>query len=180
MELSIQKIEALIRLSTIVMLVLTACLIGLDSQTKVIFYVQKKASFKDLRALVGLLYITSLAAAYNLLQLCCSSFSASYKGSSLQSYAYLAWLRYILDQAVVYAVFAGNLAALEHSFLVLTGEENFQWLKWCNKYTRFCTQIGGSLLCGFVASLLMFSIASISAFNLFRLYSPTKFMHLKL
>ncbi|PPR89194.1 hypothetical protein GOBAR_AA31489 [Gossypium barbadense] len=102
MELSIQKIEALIRLSTIVMLVLTACLIGLDSQTKVIFYVQKKASFKDLRALVGLLYITSLAAAYNLLQLCCSSFSASYKGSSLQSYAYLAWLRYILDQVQGY------------------------------------------------------------------------------
>ncbi|XP_052486837.1 CASP-like protein XL3 isoform X1 [Gossypium raimondii] len=67
MELSIQKTEALIRLSTIVMLVLTACLIGLDSQTKVIFYVQKKASFNDLRALVNLaaiLRISSLASLY--------------------------------------------------------------------------------------------------------------------
>ncbi|GMI81112.1 CASP-like protein 2C1 [Hibiscus trionum] len=176
MGLGIQKMEALLRLSAISMLVLAACLVGFDSQRKVIFYIEKKASFKDLRALVGLVYITSLAAAYNLLQLSCSSCKRT---SSLQSSTYLAWLRFILDQAAVYVVFAGNLAATEHALLVVTGEEKFQWLKWCNKYTRFCVQIGGSLLCGFVASLALFFIASISAFNLFRLYSPTKLMHLK-
>lgn len=160
-------------------LVLIACLAGLDSETKVIFYVQKKASFRDLRALVGLLYITSLAAAYNLLVLGCYSFSAWCKGSSAESYTYLAWLRFVLDQAAVYVVFAGNLAATEHALLVVTGEKNFQWMKWCNKYTRFCFQIGGSLSCGFVASLVMASIATISAFNLFRFYSPKKFLRLK-
>ncbi|KAE8700140.1 CASP-like protein 2C1 [Hibiscus syriacus] len=175
----IQKMEALLRLTAISMLVLTACLVGFDSQTKVVFYIEKKASFKDLRALVGLVYVTSLAAAYNLLQLSCSSFSARCKGSSLQSCTYLAWLRFVLDQAAVYVVFAGNLAATEHALLVVTGEENFQWVKWCGKYSRFCVQIGGSLLCGFGASVAMIFIASISAFNLFRLYSPTKFMHLK-
>ncbi|XP_021277494.1 CASP-like protein XL3 [Herrania umbratica] len=179
MEFSIQKAEAFLRLCAILLLVLTACLVGFDSQTKVIFYVEKKASFKDLRALIGLVYITSLAAAYNLVQLSCYSFSTRCKGSSLQSYKYLAWLRYVLDQAAVYVVFAGNFAAFEHSLLVVTGEENFQWMKWCNKYTRFCFQIGGSLLCGFVASLIMVFIASISAFNLFRLFSPKKFLLLK-
>ncbi|GMI92882.1 CASP-like protein 2C1 [Hibiscus trionum] len=180
MELGIQKMEALLRLSAISMLVLTACLVGFDSQTKVIFsYIEKKASFKDLRALVELVYITSLAAAYNLLQLSCSSLPAWCKGSSKQSSTYLPWLRFILDQAAVYVVFAGNTAATAHALLVVTGEENFQWLNWCDKYTRFCVQIGGSLLCGFVASLAMIFIASISAFNLFRLYSPTKLLHLK-
>ncbi|XP_022731704.1 CASP-like protein XL3 [Durio zibethinus] len=179
MELGIQKIEAILRLCAVLILVLTVCLVAFDSQTKVIFYIEKKASFKNLRALVGLVYITSLAAAYNLLQLSCYSFSACCKGISVQSYTYLAWLRYVLDQAAVYVVFAGNLAAFEHALLVVTGEENFQWLKWCNKYTRFCFQIGGSLLCGCVASLIMFFIASISAFNLFRLYSPKKFLLLK-
>ncbi|XVF34238.1 hypothetical protein REPUB_Repub18cG0042300 [Reevesia pubescens] len=179
MELGIQKIEAFLRLSAIFMLVLTASLVGFDSQTKVIFYFEKKASFKYLRAFVGLVYITSLAAAYNLVQLSCYSFSAWCKGSSVQSYRYLSWLPYVLDQAAVYVVFAGNLAALEHGLLVLTGEDNFQWTKWCNKYTRFCFQIGGSLLCGCIASLTMVFIASISAFNLFRHYSPKKFLLLK-
>ncbi|XWS52189.1 hypothetical protein CRYUN_Cryun11dG0045800 [Craigia yunnanensis] len=179
MELGIQKIEAFLRLCAILSLVLTACLLGFDSQTKVIFYVEKKASFKDLRALIGLVYITSLTAAYNLLQLSCYSFSAWCKESSVESYRYLAWLRYVLDQVAVYVVFAGNLAAFEHSLLVVIGEKNFQWLKWCNKYTRFCFQIGGSLLCGCVASFIMLFIASISAFNLFRLYSPKKFLLLK-
>lgn len=179
MELGIKKVEALLRLCAILILVLTGCLVGLDSQTKVVFYVEKKASFKDLRALIGLMYITSLAAAYNLLQLSYYSFSAWCKGSSVESNRYLAWLSYVLDQAAVYVVFAGNLAAFEHSLLVETGENNFQWLKWCNTYARFCFQIGGSLLCGCVASLIMVFIASISAFNLFRLYSPKKFLLLK-
>ncbi|XVE80006.1 hypothetical protein DITRI_Ditri14bG0104000 [Diplodiscus trichospermus] len=179
MELGIQKMEAFLRLSAILVLVLTACLVSFNHQTKVIFYVEKKASFKDLRALIGLVYITSLAAAYNLLQLSCYSFSAWCKGSPLKSHRYLAWFRYVLDQAAVYAVFAGNLVALEHSLLVVTGQKNFQWLKWCDKYTRFCFQIGGSLLCGVVSSLMMAFIASISAFNLFRLYSPKKFLLLK-
>ncbi|WRX33825.1 Casparian strip membrane protein domain - like 10 [Theobroma cacao] len=194
MEFSIQKTEAFLRLCAILLLVLTACLVGFDSQTKVIFYVEKKASFKDLRALIGLVYITSLAAAYNLVQLSCYSFSARRKGSSPQSYKYLAWLPncvsfdtkytavtngYTYKAAAVYVVFAGNFAAFEHALLVVTGEQNFQWMKWCNKYTRFCFQIGGSLLCGCVASLIMVFIASISAFNLFRLYSPKKFLLLK-
>ncbi|KAL4279705.1 hypothetical protein GQ457_03G045090 [Hibiscus cannabinus] len=79
MEMGIQITEALLRLTAISLLVLTACLVGFDSQRKVIFYIDKKASFKDLRALVGLVYITSLAAAYNLVQLSCSSFSARCK-----------------------------------------------------------------------------------------------------
>ncbi|KAE8682702.1 CASP-like protein XL3 [Hibiscus syriacus] len=179
MESGIQKMEALLRLTALSMLVLTAFLVGFDSQRNVVFYIEKKASFQDLRALVGLVYIDSLAAAYNLLQLSCSSFSAWCKGRSLQSCTYVAWLRFVLDQAAVYVVFAGHLAATEHSLLVVTGEENFQWVKWCNKYTQFCFQIGGSLLCGFVSSVAMIFIASISAFNLFRLYFPTNFMHLK-
>lgn len=82
-------------------------------------------------------------------------------------------------QAVVYITFAANTAAVAASVLAITGADNFAWMKLCNKYTRFCIQIGGALLCGYFASIFMAILSSISAFNLFRLYSPKQFLLLK-
>jgi uncharacterized protein (TIGR01569 family) len=86
---------------------------------------------------------------------------------------------YKLKQVAAYITFAANLAALEGSVLAVTGAKEFQWMKICNRFTRFCNQIGGALICGFVASLLMAVISSISAFILFRLYSPKRFLLFK-
>lgn len=86
---------------------------------------------------------------------------------------------YTFQQMVVYITFGTNSAAVEHSVLALYGMKEFQWMKWCNKFTRFCFQIGGALVCGYLACALMVLVTSISAFNLFRLYSPEKFLRLK-
>ncbi|KAF6150589.1 hypothetical protein GIB67_013150 [Kingdonia uniflora] len=80
---------------------------------------------------------------------------------------------------VAYVSYATNLAAAQASILAITGSSQLQWMKLCNIYTRFCFQIGGGLLCGFLASLLMAVISSISAFNLFRFYSTKEFLVLK-
>ncbi|KAK9210442.1 hypothetical protein WN944_002812 [Citrus x changshan-huyou] len=80
---------------------------------------------------------------------------------------------------VVYIAFGTNSAAVEHSVLALSGMKEFQWMKWCNKFTRFCFQIGGALVSGYAACALMVLATSISAFNLFRLYSSEKFLRLK-
>ncbi|CAN1222820.1 CASP-like protein 2C1 [Linum grandiflorum] len=61
----------------------------------------------------------------------------------------------------------------------MTGESDMQWLKWCDKFTRFCVQIGGGLLSSFLSSILMSLLSFISAFRLFRLYSPNRFLRLK-
>lgn len=166
------KMKAFLRLCAILLLLLTALLVALDSQTKLIFFTQKKASFTDLNALVGLVYVTSIAAAYNLVQLCRHSvFQSTFRS--------LAWLDYFLDQVTVYVVFATTTTALTESLLSITGAKSMQWMKLCNKFTRFCFQIGGALACAYLASFLLILVASISAFNLFRLYSPKHFLLLK-
>ncbi|KAJ9141415.1 hypothetical protein P3X46_031954 [Hevea brasiliensis] len=180
MDLGSPKIEAVLRLCAILLLVLVACLVGLDSQTKSLVYLEKTVTYKDLKALQALVYVNSVAACYNLIQLISrGSFLARYKGSFKSSYRYVDWGCYLLDQTAVYITFAATSAALEHSVLVVTGAEAMQWMKWCNKFTRFCDQIGGALICSYIACAFMGFISSISALNLFRLYSPKHFLLLK-
>ncbi|KAH8482007.1 hypothetical protein Peur_068403 [Populus x canadensis] len=179
MALEIAKIEAILRGIAILLLVSTACLVGLDSQTKFVIVYEKEVTYKDLHALVVLVYVDAVAAAYNLLQLCRCSVSALSQGNFKGSYRYLSWACFVLDQLAAYTTFAAHSAALQHSVLVITGAKVFQWMKWCNRFTRFCFQIGGALTCGYIASVLMVMISFISAFNLFRLYSPKHFLRLK-
>ncbi|ONI27458.1 hypothetical protein PRUPE_1G088100 [Prunus persica] len=173
------KTEAFLRLCAVLVLVLTACLVGFDSQTKYLIFIYRKATFRDLKSLSVLVYVVSVAAGYNLLQLGKCSKSAWCKENLKGSNIYVAWLCFLLDQVAVYVTFGANSAALEASVLAIKGAQDFQWMKLCNKYTRFCFQIGGALACGYVACILMAWISLISAFNLFRLYSPKQFLLLK-
>ncbi|XP_057787589.1 CASP-like protein 2C1 [Salvia miltiorrhiza] len=175
------KRETWLRIMSMFLLALTACLVGFDSQTKVIFYTYKKtATFHVLDVLYVLVWIDVAAAAYNLLQLITSYKFQSYFTKDLTaSYRYVAWGIFLLDQAAAYAVFGVTAAAVQGSTLAITGEKSFQWMKLCNRFTRFCIQIGGALICGYIAAVLMVITASISAYSLFRIYSPKRFLMLK-
>ena len=52
MALEIAKVEAILRGFAILLLVATACLVGLDSQTKFVILYEKEVTYKDLRALL--------------------------------------------------------------------------------------------------------------------------------
>ncbi|XP_058207776.1 CASP-like protein 2C1 [Rhododendron vialii] len=178
------KTESFLRISAALLLVLTACLVGFDSQTKLLFYsIVRKATFRDMNALIVLVWVDSVAAGYNLLHLLLRSSlcSSRFKGKNIPMvpHPYMAWFCFFLDQATVYVVFAANSAAMEASFLAVTGSSIFQWMKVCNRFTRFCVQIGGAFLSGIVASVLLIAISFLSAFSLFRLYSPSQFLLLK-
>ncbi|XP_073147362.1 CASP-like protein 2C1 [Henckelia pumila] len=178
MNITMSRKEILFRICATVLLVLTSCLVGFGHQTKVLFgVITKKATFRDLNSLYVLVWIDTAAAAYNLMQLLFRGYFK--KDLSRTSYLYLAWGFYILDQGVVYMVFAATSSAMQGSMLGVTGEKSFAWMKVCDKFTRFCFQIGGALACGYVATVLMAIISSMSAFNLFRLYSPKQFLRLK-
>ncbi|KAL6331856.1 hypothetical protein AAG906_020203 [Vitis piasezkii] len=179
--ISLARAEAFLRLFAILVLVLTACLLGFDTQTKLLFStIKKTATFRDLGALQVVVYVDSVAAGYNLLQLGRGFISAKLKGKLINvSYVTLPWVCFLLDQAAVYTVFSANTAALQASIIAVTGESSLQWMKVCNRYTRFCIQVGGALLSGYLASLLMVLLSSLSAFSLFRLYSPKQFLLLK-
>ncbi|KAI4381112.1 hypothetical protein MLD38_007220 [Melastoma candidum] len=181
------KAEALMRAISCSLLVLTACLVALDSQTKyIVFTYARKATYKDLNSLPVLVYIDAVAAAYNFFQLgkctiqpCRCRNKLEPLPSSDQRFLYLPWLCFLLDQVAVYIVFGATVGAMQGSMLAVTGSKVLQWMKLCNRYKRFCMQIGGALLCGYVASIAMVVLSFISAYNLFRLYSPTKIMQLK-
>ncbi|KAI4335435.1 hypothetical protein L6164_014079 [Bauhinia variegata] len=174
------RTEISLRISAILVLVLTACVVAFDTQTKaIIFTIEKKASYRDLYALKILVYVTSAAAGYNLLQLCKYPALAYFGGIFKGSYMIVAWISLLLDQIMVYVTFAANSATFEAAMLGVTGAEALQWMKVCNKFTRFCIQIGGALLCCFAASILMAIMASVSAYKLFRMYSPNWFLRLK-
>ncbi|XP_055824634.1 CASP-like protein 2C1 [Solanum dulcamara] len=178
--MDIVRIELLLRLFATLLLVLTACLVGFDSQTKVVFLsVHIKANFKYLDALCVLVWIDAAAAIYNILQLLKCFYITTSKGDIKQSSHKNYWFFFFLDQAVVYIVFAGNSAAIEASAIALIGIKSLQWMKMCNRFTRFCIQIGAALILGYLAVLLLFMVSSLSAFQLFRLYSPKHFLKLK-
>ncbi|KAK3435475.1 CASP-like protein 2C1 [Eucalyptus grandis] len=173
--------EVFLRVCAILLLVLTACLVAMATQTKLIMYTYaRKATFRDLNALPVLVYIDGVVAGYNLLQLSRCSVSAYCKREiQCPLLKNLSWVHFLLDQVAVYTVFATTVAATQASLLAVTGSKAMQWMKLCNRYTRFCIQVGGALLCGYAASIVLVLMSFLSVYNLFRRYSPTKFLQLK-
>ncbi|KAK7265282.1 hypothetical protein RJT34_32900 [Clitoria ternatea] len=178
MNLEMARGEICLRVSAILVLIITACLVAFDTQTKVVLLsYEKKATYKDMKALKILVYVTSAAAGYNMLQLC--KISACSRGNFKVSYIGMAWICFLLDQMAAYLTFGANTAALTASMLAVTGAEAFEWMKVCDKFTRFCDQIGGAVLCGYAAFILMALISTFSAHKVFRMYSPKWFLRLK-
>ncbi|XXG51630.1 hypothetical protein AAC387_Pa03g0157 [Persea americana] len=165
------KAECFLRLFSVLLAILAACLVGLDTQTKLVFFtIERKATNKDLPALSVMVIVEAVAAGYQFIQLCKSCIKANQSGFHKS----LAWLDFFLDQMVAYVTFGAIAAAAQASCFAVTGAEHFEWMKLCNIYTRFCEQIGGGLACGLLGSLLMAAVSSISAFHLFRAHTTSK------
>ncbi|GAB2219143.1 hypothetical protein Droror1_Dr00006773 [Drosera rotundifolia] len=183
METTKQKAQVLLRLSAAILLILAACLTHTNAQTKVLFDIyEKRATSKDLPVLIIGEYVFFAAASYNLLQVM-RLFSLSAQQITVPkfalSYSVLPWLFFILDQAVVYMLYAINFAEVGVAIPALFGVDSLQWLKMCSYYTRFCYQAAGHVLCSFTAAFLLIFVAAISASNVLRFYSPKHFLSLK-
>ncbi|KAL5973980.1 hypothetical protein ACLOJK_030640 [Asimina triloba] len=92
---------------------------------------------------------------------------------------YILNLGYVSEQMMAYVSFAALSAATEASMLSVMGMSEFQWMKLCSIFSSFCLQVGAGLLCAFGATALAAAVAAISAFYLFRRYSPKCFLALK-
>lgn len=152
--------------------VLAAVLVGTDSQDKIIFSIDKKAKFTDMKALVFLVLANAIAAAYSLVQsLRC--IVSMVRGSVLINKT-LAWLIFSCDQIIAYVMLAAVAAAVQSAVISERGQPELQWMKTCNMYRKFCTQVGEGLVSAVVVSLSMVTVSGMSAFNLFRLYGSKK------
>ncbi|XP_031481935.1 CASP-like protein 2C1 [Nymphaea colorata] len=166
------KAEAALRFLAIVLTMATAVLIGTTKETEMVFGVIKEtANVHSLQALVVLLVTHSIATGYLLAQLCKACLLARSK-TSLKSRPSkgLAWISFSMDQVMAYATFSVTTAATQGCYFAVSGQTQFQWMKLCNIYTRFCDKVAAALLFGLAASFLLAVVSCISAYNVFRLY----------
>ncbi|KAL0328724.1 UNVERIFIED_CONTAM: CASP-like protein 2B1 [Sesamum calycinum] len=152
--------------------ILSALLIGTDTQVKEIFSIQKKAKFTDMKALVFLVIANGLAAAYSLVQLLRCILSMI-RGSVLFNKP-LAWAIFSGDQVMSYLMLAAVAAAAQSAALAKLGQPELQWMKICDMYAKFCNQVGEGIASSLFVSLSFAVVSAISAFSLFRLYGENK------
>ncbi|KAK9151297.1 hypothetical protein Syun_009606 [Stephania yunnanensis] len=155
--------------------VLAAVLIGSDTQVRVIFSVQKKARFTDMKALVVLVIADGIVAAYSLIQ-CLRCVVSMIRGSVLFNRP-LAWIIFSGDQALqvmAYVMLAAVAAAAQSAVFAKLGQPELQWMKICDMYGKFCNEVGEGIASALVVSLSMVVVSCLSAFNLFRLYGGNK------
>jgi len=172
MEKRIKVAELVLRFVILGLGVLAAALVASDSQVRVIFSIEKKAKFTDMKALVFLVIANGMAAGYSLIQgLRCVV--SMVRGSVLLSKG-LAWAIFSCDQVMAYVTLAAVAAAAQSAVLGQFGQHQLQWMKICNLYGKFCTQVGEGLASAFIVSLSMVTLSCVSAFNLFRLYGSNK------
>ncbi|KAK6917856.1 Casparian strip membrane protein domain [Dillenia turbinata] len=152
--------------------VLAAVLVGTDTQVKEIFSIRKKAQFTNMKALVFMVVANGIAAAYSLVQLLRCVVSMI-KGSVLFNKP-LAWAIFSGDQVMAYLTLAAVAAAAQSAAIAKLGQPELQWMKICNMYGKFCTQVGEGIVSALVTSLGMVAASCLSAFGLFRLYGGNK------
>ncbi|KAI3456565.1 hypothetical protein Pfo_013228 [Paulownia fortunei] len=152
--------------------ILSAVLIGTDTQVKEIFTIRKRAKFTDMKALVFLVIANGLAAAYSLVQVLRCVLSMI-RGTVLFNKP-LAWAIFSGDQVMAYLTLAAVAAAAQSAVFAKLGQTELQWMKTCNLYGKFCNQVGEGVASAVLASLSMVVLSAISAFSLFRLYGNNK------
>ncbi|KAG8365345.1 hypothetical protein BUALT_Bualt18G0095000 [Buddleja alternifolia] len=102
--------------------ILSAVLVGTDTQVKEIFTIQKKAKFTDMKALVLLVIANGLTAAYSLVQVLRCVLSMI-RGSVLFSKP-LAWAIFSGDQVMAYLTLAAVAAAAQSAAFAKLGRAN--------------------------------------------------------
>ncbi|KAJ4795763.1 CASP-like protein [Rhynchospora pubera] len=168
MERKVKVGEVALRFATLVLGVSAAALMETNSEVKGIVSIQTKAKFTDMKILVFLVIANGLAAAYSLVQLV-RCLTCMLHGTMLHSKA-IAWAIFISDQVMAYITLAAIAATAQAAVFAEYGQPEFQWMKACNIFTRFCFQSGEGATMALLVSMASICLSGISAFNLFRLY----------
>ncbi|KAK8923927.1 hypothetical protein KSP39_PZI019701 [Platanthera zijinensis] len=149
-----------------------SALVGSDSQVRKFFSMEKKAKFTDMKVLVFFVVANAVAAGYNLLQIV-RCLLGTMKGSFVFNKGF-ALIIFSCDQVVAYVTLSAAAAAMQSGMVGQFGQPELQWMKICNMYRSFCTQVGEGLGSALMASFGMIIISCISSFNLFRLFGSKK------
>ncbi|KAL3627303.1 hypothetical protein CASFOL_028666 [Castilleja foliolosa] len=152
--------------------VVSAVLIGTDTQVREFFTIKKRAKFTDMKALVFLVIANGIAAGYSLVQVLRCVLSMV-KGTVLFNKP-LAWAIFSGDQVMTYMTLSAVAAAIQSGLFAQFGQTELQWMKTCDLYPKFCNQVGEGVASSLLSCLSMVVLSAISAYGLFRLYGDNK------
>lgn len=147
---------------------LAAFIVASDSQVRVVFSVQEKAKFTEMKSFVFLVMANGLIASYSLVQVVRCVMSMI-RGSVLFSKP-LACAIFSVDQLMAYLSFAALASALQSSAIAKLGQSELQWMKLCDIFGKYCNQEAGGIACAVVGSLCAAVTSTISAYGCFRLF----------
>ncbi|XP_057795163.1 CASP-like protein 2B1 [Salvia miltiorrhiza] len=164
--------ELVLRFMICAFATVSALLVGTDSQVKEIFTIRKEAKFTDMKALVFMVIVNGIAAAYSVAQVVRCVLSVV-RGNVLLNKP-LAWAIFSGDQVMAYLSVAAVAAAAESAALAKLGQAEVQWMKVCNMYAKYCNQIGEGIAAAVLLTISTMLLSAISAFTLFRLYGHNK------
>ncbi|KAL1537242.1 CASP-like protein 2B1 [Salvia divinorum] len=160
--------ELILRCLICALAVVSAVLIGTDTQVKEFFTIRKRAKFTDMKALVFLVVADGIAAAYSFFQLVRCGVSMV-RGSVLFNKP-LAWAIFSGDQVLAYLSMAAVAASAQSAVFSKYGQAELEWMKTCTMFGKFCNQIGEGVATSVLMTLSTLILSAISAFSLFRLY----------
>ncbi|KAL8160806.1 hypothetical protein V2J09_012295 [Rumex salicifolius] len=172
MERRIRVLELVLRVLICGLGALAVFLIATDTQVRVIFTIQKKAKFTEIKAMVFLVVANGIMTSYSLVQVVRCAVSML-RGSVLFNKP-LAWAIFSGDQLMAYLSLAAVAAALQSSAIAKLGQSELQWMKVCDLFEKYCNQAAGGVASAVIATIFAALTSSISAYTLFRLFGGNK------
>ncbi|KAG6383400.1 hypothetical protein SASPL_156850 [Salvia splendens] len=185
--------ELILRCLICALAVVSAVLIGTDTQVKEFFTIKKRAKFTDMKALVFLVVADGIAAAYSFFQLVRCGVSmvrrsvlfnkplawAIFSGDQIKlEHYWLDWSKFVGKQSenardfwiLAYLSMAAVAASVQSAVFSKYGQTELEWMKTCTLFGKFCNQIGEGVATSVAMTLSTLILSAISAFSLFRLY----------
>ncbi|XP_002960637.2 CASP-like protein 2U3 [Selaginella moellendorffii] len=153
----------LLRLVAVVVSILVIAVMVHAKQRVMIF----KAEWDNSKAFVALVAISAICLGYSFLQFILSAFHLCSKSWKSPTKCW-AWMNFIADQILTYAMLGAAAAAAELAYIAKNGSSRAQWQPICSTFNTFCTRAGASIILSFIAVLALANSSAISAYHLFR------------
>ncbi|KAL3502964.1 hypothetical protein ACH5RR_037413 [Cinchona calisaya] len=120
-------------------------------------------SYSDLGAFRYLVHANGICAGYSLLS---AIIVAIPRPSTLSR----AWIFFLLDQVLTYAILAAGAASTEVVYLAYKGDHAVTWSRACGSFNGFCRKATASVAITFIVMLSYAGLSLISSYRLFSKY----------
>ncbi|KAL3508912.1 hypothetical protein ACH5RR_028313 [Cinchona calisaya] len=151
--------ETLLRLLPVTLSVVALVIMLKDSQANEF----GSLSYSDLGAFRYLVHANGICAGYSLL-------SAIVVAVPRPSTLSRAWIFFLLDQILTYAILAAGAVSTEVVYLAYKGDEAVTWSQACGSFNGFCRKATASVAITFIAMLCYAGLSLISSYRLFSKY----------